>query len=152
MELIGPCRDCYALHFVSFSLKSQNQGVTRLGLEPQGSDCQILAESARDIFAFLPWNSYLHQPAQVFSEVQDKYLSYDDKWYYICFLFALKSPSIFCFLSEIAWSLIGFMWISIWWGTCKNLFIERGFVPGIWFFVLRSKNYSLQHFWKPWKV
>lgn len=77
-----------------------------------------------------PALEFLPTPAcSSFSEVQDNFLSYDDHWYYICFLFALKSPSNF-FLSELAWSLMDFMWISMWWGTCKNLIVERGLFLG----------------------
>lgn len=29
------------------------------------------------------------------------------------------------FLSVIAWTLTGFMWISMWWVTCKTMTVER---------------------------
>lgn len=39
---LGPA-GIVALHFVSFSLKSQNQAVAKLEMEPHSSDFQILA-------------------------------------------------------------------------------------------------------------
>lgn len=68
------------------------------------------------------------------------------------FFFALKSPSSFFFPFSNSLKFSRFHVDIYMLRDLQKHDRRKRILPGLWFFVLRSMNCSLQHFWKPWEV